>query len=174
MSYVAFSLGLIIGIDIFVFRNSPEYIEQIVERSALAIRNIDHLAKPAAGLCRPYIRIDYIRDICKIARLFAIAVNDRRLSSVQGIDKTRDHARIHRRWILPRAEDIKITQRKSFQSVNAVKYLAIIFARQLRGRIWRERLRAHRLNLGQGWLIAVCGARCSVDESFYAAVSRFQ
>ena len=104
------------------------------------------------------IGVDDVCDVGKVTRMLAVAEYHGLLAGHQGIDKTRDHAGIHRGRILARAENVKVTKRKSFEAVDAVKGTQIMLTREFGNGIGRQRIGPHRFDLGQRRLIAVSRA----------------
>src|SRR5262245_19284170 len=87
-----------------------QFGEQLIDRDPLAYPQVDDLSDRFSGFSRAQVRVDYVRDVCEVARLLAVAINHRRNAREQGRDEFRDYAGVGRRRVLPRTEDGEIAQ----------------------------------------------------------------
>src|SRR5207253_4596630 len=93
----------------------------------------------------------------KIARLFAVAKNDRRSILEKRGAEFGQHAGVRRTGVLARAKNIEIAERNRFEPVALEKRLGVEFANVLGDAIGRNRLRLHGFDLGKRGCLAVSG-----------------
>src|SRR3712207_4865681 len=99
-------------------------------------------------MTRQQVGLDYIGDVSEVSALLAVPKNNGSLHSDHGGNKTREHARILRPWILKRAENIEIPEPNSFQTIKISAHPAIILADILHQPIWRNCVSRHALLFG--------------------------
>src|SRR5438094_9504105 len=121
MFYVAASCRMKFGICIRSPGDSLEYIQKLNQRYAVTIRNVYRFADALLRDRGINIGVNYVRYICKIPRLLAVALDDRGLCGQKRIDKARNNAGVWRRRILSWPEDVEVTQRHCFEPIYICK-----------------------------------------------------
>ena len=111
-----------------------------VERDAAAGRDVDHLAAGVRRLAGPQHAVDDVGDVGEVARLLAVAVDGRRPSVEQRRREQRDHARVGRRGILPRAEHVEVADADGLEAVEPGEHPQVLLAHQLLQRVGRQRI----------------------------------
>src|SRR6202021_3928045 len=116
----------------FIGGHAAQELESFVQRNAASRGDVKHFPGGLrSGVARQQIRFHRVVDVSEIAALFAVAENRGLLSAQHWRNELGEYARILRRWVLVRSEDIEVTQRHCFQSVAAEKRDNVMLARQL-------------------------------------------
>jgi hypothetical protein len=105
--------------------------------------------------CEPVAAAEEIRHNnvfhrAEIARRGPVAMNDAFLAAEQRGDPLRDYGRVSAHRILPRTEDVEVTQANAFESVMLEELPGINFAHLLRRAVRRQRLAERLLRLRKG------------------------
>ena len=122
-----------------------------------------------AGRLRPRgaLELRRVLDVREVARLGAVAVDDRRAAAEQRRDEPRNRRRILGARILPRTVDVERPEGSGGHAERGRVGGHESFARRLRRRVRRERPHRHVLPLGQHRRVAVDRARRREDEPLH-------
>ena len=143
--------------------------QQLVQRNAAAGRDVDDLAGRLRRLAGAQHAVDDVGDVGEVARLLAVAVDDRLAVLEKRRREERDDAGVRRSRILPRTEDVEVANRHRLEAVQPREHLAVLFGDELLQRVRRQRSGRHVLALRQRRRVAVGGRRAGVDEALHPA-----
>src|SRR6185503_15259492 len=105
-------------------------LKELLQRNAAAGRDVDDLATGARRMARAKNTVDDVGHVREVAGLFAVSVDGRAAVLAQRADEKRDDPGIRGRWILPRAEDVEVSDRHRLEAVKARKHLAVLLGYQ--------------------------------------------
>src|SRR5437868_1483418 len=109
MLYVSRALRAIVQAAL-IARQLLQELECLIERDPLARSGVEVFARSFAGrrVTRQQVGVNHIVDKREVAALLAVAMRGRLFAPQHLRDEYGQHAGIHRRWILERAEDIEV------------------------------------------------------------------
>ena len=108
MAHVAGARLAVLGLDSGLAGDALQRVEQSVEGGALAVGDVDDLAHAARRLGGAEVRVHDVRDVCEVARLLAVAVDDGPRARHQRVNEARDDAGILGAGVLAGAEDVEV------------------------------------------------------------------
>ena len=122
-------------------RQPADVLPQLVHAHALAASDVEHLPRHIRGGSsgREQVGVHDVRDEHEIPRLFAVAEDRGRLPGQGGGDEARHDRRVLRVRVLPGPEDVEIAQYDRLQPVGRLARDAVVLARELGGRVRRQR-----------------------------------
>jgi hypothetical protein len=121
--------------------------DDVEQAHAITAANVEH----AGGFGRlggPAVGVHDVVDVGEVARLVAVAVDLERLPGECPQDEARDHRRVLRGRVLPRAEDVEVAQAHRLHAVQALPHRRVLLAGRLGHRVGRDRSRRLILALG--------------------------
>ena len=147
--------------------------EQLGERGPLAERHVvDLVPGRVVGAGGQQVGLHHVVDVAEVAGGFSVAVDvDRRALGERG-EPQRDHGGVGSVRVLPLPEDVEVAQADGREAVAAREDFGVQLVHVLGHRVGGQRLADAILLLGQGGLVAVGGARSSVDEALRPGVAR--
>src|SRR6266568_6804849 len=137
MTDITLSCVLVFRLDIVLARETLQPAEQIIQRDPNSVSNVNYLTDRSRRFSRPHVRVDNIRNICKVTRLLAVAIDYGPLLRHESSNKTGNYAGVLRPRILMRAEDVEITQGHCLETINAGEYPTVILADKFSHRVRR-------------------------------------
>lgn len=140
---------------------------KIVQRRAAAEGDIEDLTNhpftPSRG--GEQIGLHHIGDRAKITRRASVAIDDTFLPTKHPVDPERNDRRVPAARILPRTEDIKITQPDRFLPEALQEKLGIDFADPLRSTVGRKRLADLGFFLRQTRIVPINRTAARIDNT---------
>ncbi len=148
--------------------------DQLQQGSAPAARDVVDVAAHRRGVGSLEVSLHHFGDVGEIARLPAVAVDQRTLPGRQRPDEERDDRGVRAVRRLPRAKDVEIAEPYGLQPVDLAEGGTVVLARQLGRGVGRQRQSRVRLVLGQLLRAAVSAGAGRVNEAPHPRVARRQ
>ncbi len=116
--------------------------------------------------------MDGVGDVTEVATVGSIPINEDGLVLKQSSNPFRDDGGVSTFWILPRTEDVEVTQADASHAVASGEDIGVELIYVFRDRIRRERPPDLVLHLRQRRMITIRGAAGGIDKPLHAGVTR--
>ena len=155
-----------------IVQNVTQHLKQIHKAGVFSRRHIEHLSCHfrIAGCGGQQISLNNVGHITKISARGPISIDEYILTLDQRRHPFGNHGGVVPMRILPRTENIEITQAHRRETVTSGENLRIQFIDVFGHRVGRERIANHMLNLGQARVVSIGGTACGIDHATDAGI----
>ncbi len=148
--------------------------DEVEHRLGVAAADVADVARGSRRRCGAERRVHDVGDVGEVARLLAVAEDDRPSALDRKPHEARHHAAVLRRRVLTRTEHVEVPQRHGLEPIDGGESARVLLGGQLGHGVGGDRLRHQVFTFGHGGVGAVDRRRRSQHNAPDGVVARRQ